>query len=38
MELHLVHYNTKYEDAGAAVDSGDGDALLVLGVFFEVGN
>ncbi|XP_031465714.1 carbonic anhydrase 9 isoform X3 [Phasianus colchicus] len=34
-ELHVVHYNTKYENFKAAVTQPDG--LAVLGVFLEVG-
>ncbi|XP_066234889.1 carbonic anhydrase 2 [Saccopteryx leptura] len=34
-ELHLVHWNTKYEDFGKAVQHPDG--LAVLGVFLKVG-
>jgi len=34
MELHIVHYNTKYADIGAAV--GNADGLAVLGYMFEV--
>lgn len=34
-ELHVVHYNTKYENFEAAVTQPDG--LAVLGVFLEVG-
>jgi carbonic anhydrase len=33
-ELHLVHYNSKYANLGAAVAQKDG--LAVLGVMFEV--
>ncbi|KAK3775480.1 hypothetical protein RRG08_027235 [Elysia crispata] len=35
MELHIVHYNTKYENLSVAVDKPDG--LAVLGFMFEVG-
>jgi len=34
-ELHMVHYNTKYGDAGKAVDKPDG--LAVLGMFIKIG-
>lgn len=34
-ELHIVHYNTKYKEAGQAVDKPDG--LAVLGMFLKVG-
>jgi len=34
-ELHLVHFNTKYKEAGVALDKPDG--LAVLGVFIKVG-
>jgi len=34
-ELHIVHYNTKYGDAGVAVDKPDG--LAVLGMFIKTG-
>lgn len=33
-QLHVVHYNTKYENFEAAVTQPDG--LAVLGVFLEV--
>ncbi|OWF36341.1 carbonic anhydrase-like [Mizuhopecten yessoensis] len=36
MEVHFVHYNTKYGDIGTAADKSDG--LAVFGFFFEVGN
>lgn len=35
-ELHLVHWNTKYEDFGKAVQQPDG--LAVLGVFLKIGD
>jgi hypothetical protein len=34
MEIHLVHWNTKYADVGTALTMGDG--LAVVGVFYEV--
>ncbi|RUS83902.1 hypothetical protein EGW08_008316, partial [Elysia chlorotica] len=34
MELHIVHYNTKYASLGEALDKADG--LAVLGFMFEV--
>ncbi|XP_060077428.1 uncharacterized protein LOC132556981 [Ylistrum balloti] len=34
MELHIVHYNTKYENISVAIDKPDG--LAVLGAFFEI--
>ena len=34
-ELHIVHYNTKYDNPGAALDQEDG--LAVLGIFLSVG-
>lgn len=34
-ELHLVHWNTKYPNFGAAVDKPDG--LAVVGVFLKIG-
>jgi len=34
LELHLVHWNTKYQDVGTAV--GESDGLAVLGFFYEV--
>ena len=37
MEGHFVHYNAKYADVAAAVASGNKDALLVIGVMFQVG-
>jgi carbonic anhydrase len=36
MELHLVHYNTKYGDISTALNYADG--LAVIGVFAEVGS
>lgn len=35
-ELHLVHWNTKYENFGKAVQHPDG--LAVLGVFLQIGD
>ncbi|XP_059142586.1 LOW QUALITY PROTEIN: carbonic anhydrase 14-like [Physella acuta] len=34
MELHIVHYNTKYPDFAAALSQGDG--LAVLGFVFKI--
>lgn len=34
MQLHFVHWNTKYGSFGEALKHGDG--LAVLGVFVEV--
>ena len=34
-ELHIVHYNTKYDSPGEAFDKDDG--LAVLGVFLKIG-
>jgi len=34
LELHLVHFNVKYQTIGASLDHDDG--LAVLGIFFEV--
>jgi len=34
MELHFVHYNSKYKDIGEAIQNEDG--LAVLGVLFEL--
>jgi len=36
MEMHLVHYNTRYADVSSAVSSGEWDALAVLGFFFKI--
>eukprot|EP00668_Euglena_longa_P048299 GGOE01065367.1.p1 GENE.GGOE01065367.1~~GGOE01065367.1.p1 ORF type:complete len:352 (+),score=34.63 GGOE01065367.1:36-1058(+) len=36
MEMHLVHYNTKYGSFSAAVASGATDAILVVGVFLSL--
>ncbi|KAM5280823.1 carbonic anhydrase 2 isoform 2-T2 [Ctenodactylus gundi] len=36
MQLHLVHWNTKYGDFGKAAQQPDG--LAVLGVFLKVGS
>jgi hypothetical protein len=33
-----VHYNSKYGNVTHAVLSGESDALLVIGQFFEVGD
>ena len=33
-ELHIVHYNTKYQSVTEAIDKNDG--LAVLGVFLTV--
>jgi len=35
MELHLVHYSTKYPSFSAAAASGDPTALAVVGVFLD---
>ncbi|XP_060554449.1 carbonic anhydrase 12-like [Ruditapes philippinarum] len=35
MEMHLVHYNKRYENISVAMDKEDG--LAVLGFFFEIG-
>merc|ERR1719402_1440042 len=35
IEMHLVHYNTKFGNIGAAVASGHPDALAVVGVMFQ---
>ena len=34
MEVHLVHFNTKYNNLGTAADKSDG--LAVLGIFFDI--
>jgi len=36
IEVHFVHWNSKYSDFLAAVSSGNSDALLVVGVFFRI--
>jgi len=36
MEMHLVHYNSIYDDINAAVASGAWDALAVVGFFFDI--
>jgi carbonic anhydrase len=38
MEVHLVHFNSKYGTIGAAVASGNKDALLVVGVMMTIGS
>lgn len=38
LEAHFVHYNSKYGNVTHAVLSGESDALLVIGQFFEVGD
>ena len=35
-ECHWVHFNNKYDDVGAAIASGDPDALSVVGVMLEI--
>ncbi|XP_068131889.1 carbonic anhydrase 12 isoform X2 [Hyperolius riggenbachi] len=35
-ELHIVHYNAKYDNIAIATDAGDG--LAVLGVLIEIGS
>ncbi|KAH3754256.1 carbonic anhydrase-like [Dreissena polymorpha] len=35
MEMHIVHYNKRYENFSISVDKSDG--LAVLGFFFEIG-
>lgn len=37
MEAHLVHYDSKYNNFTAAVNSGDPKALAVLAVFISEG-
>jgi len=34
IEMHMVHFNDKYDDFAAALASGEEDALLVVGVMF----
>ncbi|CAG0916684.1 unnamed protein product [Notodromas monacha] len=36
LELHLVHFSTAYPNVSAAVASGRGDALAVLGFLYEI--
>jgi len=36
MEVHVVHYNSKFASLGDAVSSGEGDALAVLGILYKV--
>jgi len=36
LEMHIVHFSTKYDTAGDAIDKKEG--LAVLGVFFEISN
>lgn len=37
MEAHLVHYDSKYSNFTAAVDSGEAKALAVIAVFIAEG-
>lgn len=37
MEMHLVHFNSKYSNLDDAIASGDEDALAVIGIMFHVG-
>jgi carbonic anhydrase len=37
LEIHFVHVNSKYADITAALESGNSDALLVVGQMFKVG-
>jgi carbonic anhydrase len=37
LELHIVHYNTRYADINDAIASNEPDGLAVVGVFFDVG-
>ena len=34
-ELHLVHYNSEYDNIGDAVASGETDALSVVGILIK---
>lgn len=34
LQIHFVHYNTKYSEIGAALSQSDG--LMVMGFFLEV--
>lgn len=36
VELHLVHYNSKFESLGKALESGEDGSVAVVGVFFQV--
>ena len=36
LEVHFVHYNSKYDGLTEALGSGKNDALLVVGQFFKV--
>ena len=35
-QLHIVHFKSSHGSLGAAVGTGESDALAVLGFFFEV--
>ena len=37
LEIHFVHVNNKYENISVALESGNSDALLVVGQVFDVG-
>ena len=36
LEMHLVHYNSRYMSIGEALESGTTDALAVIGVLFHI--
>lgn len=36
MEVHFVHYKSKFDSPNAAIASGEKDALAVLGWFYEI--
>uniref|UniRef100_A0A7S0YXJ7 Carbonic anhydrase n=1 Tax=Hemiselmis tepida TaxID=464990 RepID=A0A7S0YXJ7_9CRYP len=36
LEIHFVHYNSKYKDVTEAVTSGNSDALLVIGTMYRL--
>eukprot|EP00039_Didymoeca_costata_P033370 m.42049 g.42049 ORF g.42049 m.42049 type:complete len:271 (+) comp9837_c0_seq1:166-978(+) len=38
MELHMVHYNTKFNSVAEAVEDASPEALMVLGVMFQIGD
>ena len=38
MEMQFVTFSDEFASLSEAVESGDGAALMVLGVFFELGN
>uniref|UniRef100_T1IHT1 carbonic anhydrase n=1 Tax=Strigamia maritima TaxID=126957 RepID=T1IHT1_STRMM len=36
LELHLIHYNTKFANTSVAADSGEKDALLMISIIYSL--